>query len=354
MHREFFMLARTARAAAVIGLAALGACDSQRGGPNAPSSSRVRTGIRVEGPASIPPGGSAQYRAIESFSDGTTADATSRVGWSSSSSRVLSVTPQGVATALSRGEAQIRVSGSAGLRVFVLEPGTYRINGIVMISGVPVTGARVSVAAGTGAGLSAVTEAAGTYALYGVGGEVELDVTADGFQRLTQAAVVNAHATVDFSLRPAADDAPLAGEWQLTFLASPACGTGLPDGVTVRTYGAAVTQAGALVTLYLSFAMFDSPVRLGGRVVEKHLEFALSLETYYSMPWYVLLEVLDQGRFLGLAGFAAGEFGDSGARRIEGTFNGEFALYAGSGLYWSSQLQASCHRDDHRFRLDRR
>jgi hypothetical protein len=181
----------------LIGLIILG-CDNSRPTPPTPPvgpspPSRAATGVRIEGPASIAPGASAQYRLIASFDDGSTGDVTSQATWTTSNASVLTVSPGGMVRGTSRGESALSARYSnrtTHVYVLVLEDGTYRVTGRVTESGGGLSGARVEVVAGTGAGLTATTGSGGSYALYGLAGTVQIEVVLDGFEKETRTIVV--------------------------------------------------------------------------------------------------------------------------------------------------------------------
>ncbi len=59
------------------------ACDGGNGSPTSPSTSQVTLlGIRVNGPASVPPGDTAHYTATARSSDGSSKDVTAAALWS--------------------------------------------------------------------------------------------------------------------------------------------------------------------------------------------------------------------------------------------------------------------------------
>jgi hypothetical protein len=76
----------------------------------APSGQATLSSCRVEGPASVPPGESARFRATARYSDGSSRDVTNEVTWSSEDASILTVTAGGTATARNIGEAELRAT----------------------------------------------------------------------------------------------------------------------------------------------------------------------------------------------------------------------------------------------------
>jgi len=213
--------------------------------------------IKIEGPALVLPGTHAQYSAFGQISDGTTKDLTSTVTWRSSDDGVLAISPSGEATGGRLGEVTLAVESSGkrdGIQVLVLAPGTFRVMGVVSDNGVPIVGATVDVLDGSRAVMSAVTDEQGLYRLYGLSGFVELRVRATGYSEQIRAFPVNDEVKYDFALPPNAD---LRGPYQLTISVDPAScpassRNALPAELRVRTYDAAITQTGSILSVRLS------------------------------------------------------------------------------------------------------
>jgi hypothetical protein len=355
------LLTRASQAAAIVSIVALIGCKGRQGSPTAPSNPQASppraTALRIEGPPSVAPGAIVQYKAVATFTDGTTADVTASANWgmSPSNTHVASVVNRGMLRGDARGEADIIASYApliARLRVFVLEDGTFRLSGRVLLAEAPVWAARVSVVAGIGAGLSTTSQGDGSYALYGVSGDVRIEVSLDGFVTESRGMTVNDHMTSDWTLHPA--EAEYAGTWQFTVHASPSCGPELPAEARTRTYVATLAQAGSNVSIYLTSGVFDEPVSLKGELTAQGLTLDLWVDKHtYLLPYYALVEVVEPGRFLGLAGTARGGPAGSG---LAGTLDGEFSLYRGTAFYWANdtRLESSCQRTDHTFQLERR
>ena len=95
-----------ARGAAIIAIVLLAACGgspkttqpSQTPAAATPSGAATLVDLRVDGPASVPPGGSAQYTATATYSDGSSRNVTTDAKWTSTNDSVLSVTATGAMT----------------------------------------------------------------------------------------------------------------------------------------------------------------------------------------------------------------------------------------------------------------
>lgn len=347
--------------AALIGLATFAACDNRRPTPPLTPSppARVTTGVRIEGPASIAPGTSVQYRLIASFDDGTTGDVASEATWTTTNASVLTASPGGIVKGTSRGESALVARHSnqtAHVYVFVLEDGTYRVTGRVTESGAGLPAARVEVVAGTGAGLTATTGPGGSYALYGLAGEVQIEVVLDGFEKERRTIIVGGHTTADLVLRPTIAPTDLSGDWRLTLSASSGCVPAVPEDAATRSYSATVTQTVTRLKLELKApTLATTSVGLDGVVIDRSVTIFLPVDDFYyatyGLRYYSLVEMLRPERFLALGGTARG--GRAGAA-VTGTLDGEFALYhRSSGGLGVSNRQFSCRRNDHGFRLDR-
>ncbi len=226
--------------------------------PNQPTQPTLQS-IRVEGPTSVPPGTTAKFIAIGQMSDGTSQDVTATTTWRTSDAGVLSVSPSGEATGGKDGEAVVAAENRAkraSLQVIVLTPGRYRLSGLVSDSGTPVAGATVDVLDGSRAVMSARTGADGIYHLYGLIGDVEVRVRADGYPDQVRGIPVAGDATLDFTMPTGAN---LTGSYELTITADaascPVTGRNpFPDQLRVRTYAATITQSGSQLSVKLTGA----------------------------------------------------------------------------------------------------
>jgi hypothetical protein len=238
------------------------------------------------------------------------------------------------------------------------------VSGQVTESGLPVPGVKVAVVAGERTGLSTHAKSDGTYVLYGLAGATDLAASEEAFQTATRSIVVTDHQTVDFTLQPLRGYDSLTGEWRLTLQASPSCGSQIPQDTTTRTFGARITQRGSQLTLDLTsptrVILIDYPAAGFGGVSGADMGFYLQRDdTDQNPPRWVLLEMLEPRRFLGIAGKAEGQ---RSGNVMTGWFSGEFSVYRAAGpsyLAPGTVLESRCFRkigEDsslHTFRFER-
>ena len=244
------------------------ACDGGNGSPTSPSPSQVTLlRIRVSGPATVAPGETAHYTATAEYSDGSSKDVTAGALWYPAYSEswdsvsragfVLSFTSPGVTAAGLRGERNLFAlyEGKRGmLNVLVLEPGTFKLSGVVSdSSGGSLDDVTVEVLSGTGKGLKATTNNIGQYVVYGLAGPVQLRTSADGFHAEMRDVIVTGNGGSEpFALTPVETPADVSGTWTLTVTASPRCRAGLPDTAQGRTYEVRLIQQGTTLQWRIS------------------------------------------------------------------------------------------------------
>ena len=170
--------------------------------------SKVLSSLTISGPSSIAPGATGTFIATARFSDGTSANYTNNVGWSSTKIEVLTLAADGHAIGHSVGEVVISATDrlattSASANVMVLPAGTFRLTGRVLSGGAPLAGATVSITSGTGTGATTTTDGDGQFRLYGVAGVVQVQVVDLKYNPLQQAVTVTDHTVADFTLTPA-------------------------------------------------------------------------------------------------------------------------------------------------------
>ena len=105
------------------------------------TSQPILQSIRIDGPFGLAPGGTAQYTVIGQFSNGLPRDVTGTSTWRSSDGEVLSIAPNGGATAGRPGQVVLAAENSnrrGSIDVVVLIPGTFRLTGTVRDAGTPV------------------------------------------------------------------------------------------------------------------------------------------------------------------------------------------------------------------------
>jgi len=167
--------------------------------------SKVLSSLAISGPASIAPGATGTFVATARFTDGTSADYTNNVGWSSSNLDVLTPDAGGHAVGHTLGEAVIKAADrlatiSASANVMVVPTGTFRLAGRVLDGRTPLAGATVSITSGTGTGTTVTTDSDGQYRLYGVAGTVQVQVVDANYNRLQQSVTVTDQTVADFTL----------------------------------------------------------------------------------------------------------------------------------------------------------
>jgi hypothetical protein len=326
-------------------------------GPNGPSQSpESLTHIDIDGPSSVTPDSTIQYRAIAHVADGSSRDVTAQARWVSSDSAVLSLTPAGIATAHAIGESQITtqyLNLRAGFGVLVLSSGTYRVAGVVRESGLPVAGATVEVVESPGT--TTVTDALGAYRFYGVVGDIHVRVTKDGYKPVSSTVTVGENETLDFALEPLSPLADVSGLYTLTLTAD-SCGVA-PEAERTRTYDAQVTQDGPQLKVVLSGARFRTQGDRGngftGRIAPDGITFNLTgwNEFVYDDIYFSVVEVLAENppRLLTVSGTMSATRSASG---ISGFLNGNISAVRALGQY-SDFTWWSCSSRKHQFVLVR-
>jgi hypothetical protein len=293
-------------------------------GPTAPSPSAlpVVVSLEISGPASIPPGQSAQFAAISRLSDGTSEPASVRWNLSSATyAEVLRVDASGLATAGPRGgEAVLSAALQASpirssKEVLVLPAGTYRMVGVVTEAGpeaTPIFGARVEVTGG--AVVPALTDYDGRYGLYGVPGIAEVRVIEDGHRPHLQSFRLAEHVTQNFQLSLAGTRLDLAGPYTLdidTGCEPVETSAGLLDLRHLR-YEAFLTQSGPTLEVVLTESSrfrvdgAGRGHRFSGRVDSAGATFNLRGASWYDFSTYPdLIERVPDGTFLVVEGTLA-------------------------------------------------
>jgi hypothetical protein len=343
------------------------------------------TAIRLTGPTALAPGATGQFSAIAEHSDGSSEDVTATASWSilwtgpdrdHTGPNVLSIIGAGTVQALAQGEASVRVQipfqGSSPattptLPVLVLEPGTYRISGTVTSAGLPESAA-IEIVSGRGIGLRTTSNSlggVGRYALYGAAGNVELRVSADGFDQQIRRIVVTDNMTSDFDLGPLVTPTDVSGSWVVTLSASPSCRAMLPEIGWEREFDVSITQQGTRLsftrtspTFYESCTIGHSPGTEEGRIFGQTLSSLITGDTYgsdYSYP--CLFDRLSATEWLGISGFVQGAVAGSVIRgTLDTTQGGAFDLYESPSTATApvGPPKAICHAKDHSMTLRRK
>jgi hypothetical protein len=337
-------------------------CDSRNENPvpspNTPSPIPPPTasvsGLDIVAPPSIAPGETVQLTATAKKTDNSVEVVSGQGHWYSQSPGVLDVSGNGMARAMARGEAIVRLSyggWGASAHVFVMPPDTYRLIGTVTDSGMGIAGVTVTVIGGVGENLSATTDGRGVYALYGVRDRVRLQAKAAGYLNRLDDVDVRGHRSFDFEIIPEQPQrTDLRGRYALTIKRMPCPGTPLPE---VRTYDATVTQDGPHLTVGLSGADF---LVIGGRGdafkgfidAGNHATFPIGnpSERYDYGP-YDVMERVDADRMLIIRGTVTAGLSATG---IQGTLSGGIVL-ASHDMF---RIHASCYGTEHGFEMVRR
>ena len=320
------------------------------------------TRIDIVGPAVVAPNSTTRYTATSLAADGSTRDITTVANWQTSDARVLSITAMGVATAQHLGESEVTISSSnlrKSLEVLVLPPGTYRVAGTVKEAGVAVASASVDVEENPD--IHALTDASGTYRLYGVAGDVHMRVTKEGYTPLVSRLTVMANESLDFTLDRVSPPANLAGIYTLVLAAGPCTSgppIGVPDDERTRRYDAMVTQDGPQVKVQLGGAQFatrgDRGDGFSGWVYPDRIAFVFSgwNDYVYSGIYYNFVEILSQ---MPLKLFTVeGEVSaTASATGVSGPLEGTIAVVRSLGEY-GNEGWWSCTSHTHQFALLRR
>jgi len=337
--------------------------------------------VTITGPSVVAPGTSTQFLATANFNDNTTSDVTASASWRTSNASVLTVTTSGVVTALTTGEASVSAvyqTRSAFVVLVSLPAGTGIVGGHVTQSGFAVAGATIQVVGGPYAGRATTSDTNGFYRLYGVVGDVQLQVSKNGYVPVTKPVTVTAFATprhdqvLDFQVNAVNQPAALAGSYLVTLRASGACGGKLPSDAMVRNYVATVTQDGIRVTVTLGGAAFASdshgvPVNsFLGRVLPDSIQFTVGTlsYSYYYYYYYVstpgIIERLarpqvgpwgfSQNDYLAVSGTATTSITPS---TLSGTLNGTLTMQTPTGNGTSYRSLGSCAASNHQLILAR-
>lgn len=175
--------------------------------PRRASTEPVILSARIAGPVALAPGESAQFRVIADLSDGTSRDVTTEVNWSTvGDDRQLSISAQGVVTARQTGDGYIAAAFDTFRtvrEVIVVPRGTYRLAGSISEVGHQgMLAALIEVIPRSGPALMTRSNSSGAYRVYGVAGEIEFRVTAEGYRTIARTLNVMNHQSYDVELYP--------------------------------------------------------------------------------------------------------------------------------------------------------
>lgn len=208
-------------------LALSAGCEGRNGGSGffLPNPSPVPGGgtLVVEGPSTLAPGSSAQFRATLIEPSGVRGDVTGKVSWTIRGFGI-EVSQTGLVTARDLGFGTV-VAAIGGLvnevELTAMPPGTHMVRGMVT----PVIEAargRVEVVDGPFAGREARTDLTGHYWLVGVAGPLRLRATLIGHGDETRTLTVADNLRADFALSAPAIRDP-TGAWRLSVSTAPGC-----------------------------------------------------------------------------------------------------------------------------------
>ncbi|HYN10423.1 MAG TPA: Ig-like domain-containing protein [Vicinamibacterales bacterium] len=283
----------------------------------------VLTSIMITGPAEIAPGSTAQFTATGRYADGSTSDITASASWSTFSSNLRHV-GGGRFEGLTVGDAFIGVnmSGrSASRSVIILPAGTFKLSGVVRDASGGLTSVVVEVVSGTGAGQSTKSFQGGSYALFGVAGQVQLRASAPGYTTQEFTLNVTGHAVRDVTLVTTGNTTDMSGQWTLTVSTSGTCSETWSSEARTRQVGAVVTQQGTRLTIrFQNVASFIFETI--GRVAANAFSMTLFYDDYY-LDWG-LTQRVSPTEWIGVNG----EFnGTVTGAVVEGTLSGFFHYY---------------------------
>jgi hypothetical protein len=347
-------------------------------GPTPPSQATV-TSCRLEGPASVPPGESAQFTATARYSDGSSRNVTDEVPWSSADESVLFVTDTGTAVARAVGDVELRAKVSdlctAVTQVAVLPAGRFVLQAHVLDEQVTmsVLGVRVEVISGPVSGMSATTDWNGSAKLLGVPQDVELRFSKDGYEPIVQSVHFEGIRRFVRVQMTASNRVDLAGKYQLTISSGSCEGDGaVPDAARTRTYTARMWNAGLQIQVELSGASFAlgqclmpgmarCSAKTGnaftGQTQARDARFTL---VGYSPAWDwndgIYPDLVESIPGVGLLTISGNAHVTPTADGFSGTLDGAFEIYDSLSVDTTTgqgRVLASCRSSGHRFTLVR-
>ncbi len=345
-----------------------------------PSGQAVLSGCRVDGPASIAPGESAQYRAIGSYSDGSIRDLTTEVPWSSTDDALLSVTAQGLATGRAIGDVDVQATFAGncvtGRQVVVLPPGRFLVWANVTEEQVtaPILGVRVEVISGPAAGLTAMTNWDGGAKLIGVPQDAELRFSKDGYEPIVRSVrIERQRQSVGVQMLASTARLDLSGKYQLS-INSGRCDGGetFPEAAKARTYTARMWNAGLKIQVELSGASFtldrclmpgmsrcQAPTGnvFSGQTQARDARFTL-VEYRPAFDWNdgIYPDLVESVPGVGLLSISGNAVVAPTREGFTGTLDGTFAIYDHLSVHTTNgqgRVLASCRSAEHRFTLVR-
>jgi hypothetical protein len=310
-------------AALTAGLVACGDGDSPRP-PAGPSPPAVVVGTSLTGPAEIAPGSTAQFNLTATYSDGSTSDVTSTASWTAQGLGVLRSVGSGRYESIAAGETRIQASFTGRLAtklVLVLPAGTFKLSGSISDVAGGVGGVDVQVVSGTGAGQRGNSTSNGTYALYGLAGQVGLRVSAPGYATQDLSVTVTGHQQQNVTLQTAGSTVDVSGQWTLSVSTSGSCSETWSPEARKRDVVANITQRDTRLTIRFQNVpqfVFESV----GRIASDVFSLTLFYDDYY-LDWG-LTQRVSPTEWIGVNG----EFrGVAAGSVITGTLTGDFHYY---------------------------
>ena len=309
--------------------------------------------LDIVGPATLPPGASAQFSISATWSDGVPREVRG-VNWTSSSPDVVFIDSSGKATAHKGGRAYI--SATAGgrsalaVRLLVLPHGTFWVSGDVNDGAYAVEAAFVEAVSGADT-VTAVTGYDGQFHLFGVRPDAVLRVSKEGYATFEQNLQLTTDRTIRIHLALARDRLHIAGDYTLTITAD-ACTDPAPlaQHLRRRTYRARVIQTEERVAVTVTGGDFVSYERyvanqIAGFVFPTTATFVLWPGDWMDPPG--LAERFGDGTMLVFDGRAIVRATASG---LSGTFDGTFIHQEPGGM---TRIIGSCKSASHTFTLTR-
>jgi hypothetical protein len=209
----------------------------------------------------------------------------------------------------------------------VVPAGTFRVQGDVTEGGTGVSGARVEVVSGPDAGLVATTGWDGSYALWGVAGNLQIRASKDGYAHEDRRVLITDHQTVNFGLKLSDRRPALGGEYTLTIRAS--CEAPFPPEFRTRRFHASVVQNGSALEVRLSGASFEPGSFccdfFTGRTEPNGAGFTLDP---YGDGSFSIVEKVSSGRSVYVGGQARTTLTAAG---LDGTLDGTVSVFGPSG-----------------------
>jgi hypothetical protein len=314
----------------------------------------------ISGPRDIAPGATTQFRA-QLRRGSLIRDVTQAAQWSTTAASILDVSPGGVVSAHTAGEATLRAryeEAGGEHQVFVVPAGTFRLAGTISEAESPTVlleGALVEATAGNGFVVSASTNPAGSYSIFGLTGAVRIRVTKDGYHDWETTITVTDHARQDIGLPALLPRTHITGTFQLTIAASASCAADLPEDARRRSYTAVIAPSyGPFLRMTVQGKFFQSQIVHNAAEVwrERH-ELGVGLDPWLDTdpPYPGFTEWLTQTPpvLYEPVGTALLRLVDSG---LAGTLNGSISVRPHPHAFNSVPL-ASCQATDHEFVLRR-